>query len=253
MKVQVLGNFGSRSPGHYTTALLLNDTFAVDAGTVALMLPIDQQARVDDVLLTHAHLDHVADLPFLVDNVFVSRSTPIRVWGPPQVLDVVHKHFFNNQVYPDFTVIPPGKPAIRLCPLVAGEVAEIAGLKIAWVEMNHTVYAAGYCISDGDATILVSGDTTTTEALWRMGRTAVNLKLAFVETSFPNDMAALATLSGHLTPALLKEELAKLDRPEVPALISHIKPQFREQIHRELHELGLPQVSILTGGEEFNL
>ena len=58
-----------------------------------------------------------------------------------------------------------------------------------------------------------------------------------VETSFPTRLEALAVETGHLTPGLLMKELEKLDKPEVPVKIFHMKPQYLEEITAELKVL----------------
>lgn len=40
--------------------------------------------------------------------------------------------------------------------------------------------------------------------------------------------------AGHLTPGMLTKELDKLDKPEVPVKIFHMKPQYLEEISAEL-------------------
>jgi hypothetical protein len=63
----------------------------------------------------------------------------------------------------------------------------------------------------------------------------------------------LAAASGHLTPALLRGELTKLGRDELPVKIFHIKPRFRDETVAELNALGDARLQILHGGEEFHL
>jgi ribonuclease BN (tRNA processing enzyme) len=233
--------------------MLVNDNLLLDVGTVSAILTLEEQAAIDHVVLTHAHLDHVVDLAFLVDNVFTLRRAPLRIWGPEAVLTAVRTHLFNNEIWPDFSCIKVHDfPLVEFCPLPPGVVSEIAGLRFSWVRTNHVVFTAGYLISAPSGSVLHSGDTSTTADLWALGHGCNDLRLAFVETSFPNRLAEIATASGHLTPAMLQGELAKLARPELPVRIFHMKPQFIGEIRVELDELHDPRLQMLDGGEVFN-
>lgn len=254
IQIRVLGSFGSRLPGFQTSSLLLNETLLVDAGTVTPILTQDEQLAIEDVLLTHAHLDHIFDLAFLVENTMPARSRPLRVWAPQPVLDDLHRHLFNDTIWPDFSRLPSRQtPGMVLHPLPAAGDCEIAGLTVRWAPTAHPVPAVGYCLYSPVAGILYSGDTTVTEELWALGRRCPQLKLAIVETSYPDRLAELARVSGHLTPTMLAGELAKLDRPLLPVGIFHMKPQFLDQLCTELAALNDPRLQILYGGEEFLL
>ena len=253
MRIRVLGSYGSRLPGYHTSSMLINDNILLDAGTVTAVLSLAEQAAIDHVILTHAHLDHVVDLAFLADNIFTLRSTPLRIWGPEEVLASIRKHLFNNEIWPDFARIRIRDfPIVELRSLPVGRESEVGGLTLNWVRTNHPVFTAGYLISAEGNTLLHSGDTSITEKLWNMGRTASGLRLAFVETSFPNRLASIARASGHLTPEMLRAELGKLDCPNLPVKIFHMKPQFLDEILAELHDLDDPRLQILHGGEIFH-
>jgi hypothetical protein len=61
-------------------------------------------------------------------------------------------------------------------------------------------------------------------------------------------LETLALQTGHLTPGMLDKELAKLDKPEVPVKIFHMKPQYLEEISAEL-ALCQKRCRILDGNE----
>jgi len=253
MEIHVLGSFGSRLPGFNTSSLLLDERLLLDAGTVTAILPLEKQAAIDDVLLTHGHLDHMVDLAFLVDNVLTLRDQPLRVWGPDAVLQSLRRNLFNGEVWPDFSRLPSvDSPALQFCPLNEEGETRIAGYRVEWTRTNHPVFTAGYLLHGDAGSILFSGDTSTTEAIWQLGRGCPDLLLAFIETSFPDRLTGLAVASGHLTPAMLKDELAKLNRPDVPVKIFHVKPQFLTEVESELAALGDLQMEVLKGGEIFH-
>ena len=104
-----MGCFGSRVPGRFTSSLLIDNRQLLDAGTIASSLTLDEQAQIDDILLTHAHLDHMVDLAFLADNVLSRRKKPIRVWAPEPVLDAVRQHLFNDLHLAGFLKNPVGR------------------------------------------------------------------------------------------------------------------------------------------------
>jgi len=253
MEIRVLGSFGSRLPGYHTSSLLLNGSLLLDAGTVTAILSLEEQAGVDDVLLTHGHRDHMVDLAFLVDNVITLRQGPLRVWGPEPVLDTLRRHLFNGEVWPDFSKLPAADaPALKFCPLNESGCTEIAGLRVEWRRTNHPVFTAGYLLHGEAGSVLFSGDTGVTEDIWQLGRGRRDLLLAFIETSFPDRLGGLAIASGHLTPSMLQGELAKFDRPDVPVKIFHVKPQFLAEVEAELAALGDLPLEILKGGENFH-
>jgi glyoxylase-like metal-dependent hydrolase (beta-lactamase superfamily II) len=54
--------------GAQTTAMLLDDDILIDAGTGVSSLSMAEMCKIDHIFVTHAHLDHVACIPFLVDT-----------------------------------------------------------------------------------------------------------------------------------------------------------------------------------------
>jgi hypothetical protein len=79
------------------------------------------------------------------------------------------------------------------------------------------------------------------------------LKAAFIETSFPDELADVAVASRHLTPALLAREFHKIGRPDVPLYVYHLKPRWRDVIERQLAQLDINNVAVLREDQELDL
>jgi cAMP phosphodiesterase len=75
--------------------MLLDDDILIDAGTGVSNLSIDEMSRIDHILVTHAHLDHVACIPFSVDTVGSIRAKPIIVHALQATVDILQQHLFN--------------------------------------------------------------------------------------------------------------------------------------------------------------
>ena len=122
MRVRVLGAYGGSSPWHRQTSFLVNGTVCAGRGRPdADALTLDEQARVRSILVTHSHLDHVASLPFLVENVFGRTEPPIEIVAPKDVAAALQEHLFNDAIWPDFTRIPTHLlPAVTFRAIEAG-------------------------------------------------------------------------------------------------------------------------------------
>ena len=253
MQVKVLGGSAAVISWARSGCLLVDGTIAFDSGGLASQLTLPEQAVVDHVFLTHAHLDHVGELAFLVDNVFAARTTPLKIWAPEPVLAQVRQHLFNNQLWPDFSVIRIGEhPVLEFSPLPVAGPLVVNGLTIRWARTTHPVYSVGYLVEDAGGAFLYTGDTGPTAAIWELASRAAILQAVFVEAAFPDQLYSLAIAAGHLTPALLQEELSKLMRPEAVINVMHVKPSYFEEISRELEGLSRSW-RIVSGGEEFLL
>ena len=256
MIIRILGCHGSESAIEMgqgrvheckTCGFLINGTCMMDAGTVCGSLREGEQAKIRNVLLSHAHLDHIKGLPQLADNM-AGRTPhgPINIWGLSEVLGNLRRHVFNDVIYPDFTRIPTAAEApLAFQPLVEEKPVHWDGLEVTAVRVDHIVPATGFIVRDAEAAILYSGDTGETRRIWEIGALQRGLKAAFIETSFPNDLRELARVSGHLTPELLAGEVAKLGRPDIPLYIYHLKPAYRDRIASELKQLNLPNLSVV--------
>ena len=78
-----------------------------------------------------------------------------------------------------------------------------------------------------------------------LGRTIPELKAAFIESSFPDELAELAERSKHLTPSLFLNEFRKLGRPNLPVYAYHTKPLFLNRIQNQVNQLGIEPVAFL--------
>ena len=65
MRVRVLGAHNLEAAGARHTCFLIDGVLAVDAGSLASSLTLEEQGGIRALLITHQHFDHVRDLPTL--------------------------------------------------------------------------------------------------------------------------------------------------------------------------------------------
>jgi ribonuclease BN (tRNA processing enzyme) len=232
------------------TTFLLDGETALDAGALTEALPLSAQRRIRGVVLTHAHLDHVASLPFLLENLY-GRARPLEVVAPAPVLASLRRHLFNGVTWPDFTRLPSrAKPTLVYRPVPVGRPFRAGGMTLVAVPVDHIVPAYGYFVSKPGRAVLFSGDTMPTERLWAQARRLPQLKAIFLEVSFSDTQAAVAKASCHLTPCLLPAELEKAP-PRVPVYLYHMKPPSLSRIRREVAALEQPRLRLLESERSF--
>jgi cAMP phosphodiesterase len=234
MRIQILGASGGIGGGARTTALLVDHDVLIDAGTGVADLSLDALAAIDHIFLTHAHLDHVTCIPFLVDSVGSQRQRPLVVHAQEPTLAVLRTHLFNDALWPDFTAIPSrDRPYLRFETLHAGDSLTVNGRQFRSIPVTHSIPAVGYLIDNSRASIAFSGDTSSTEAFWHALNACADLRQVIIETSFLDEEEALSRLSGHLCPRLLAQELSKLKRA-ADVYITHLMPGEEEAIMAEI-------------------
>ena len=252
MRLRVLGCSGGELPGHRTTCFLVDGRLAVDAGALTASLPLAQLARIDDVLLTHSHFDHVKDVPLVADLLMGRRRRPLVVHASTECAATLRESIFNGRLWPDFTRLPtPRNPVIEIRPFTPGRTIAFGRYTVRTVPVEHPVESVGFVLSDGRAAVGISGDTGPTQAFWRRVNAEERLRALLVEMSFPDALQGLADLSGHLTPRTLAGELAKVNREGVPVYLYHLKPAYEAALRRDLRKQALDGVRILEMGDAF--
>jgi ribonuclease BN (tRNA processing enzyme) len=263
MKIRVLGCSGAIAKDCRTTSFLIDDDVLVDAGTGVGDLTLSEMAAIDDVFITHSHLDHIANLPLMIDSVAAMREDALRVHALPETIAALKQYIFNNHIWPDFTQIPNAyKPFLIFHPLQTGARLEIADKVIEALPAVHTVPAVGYAITAGGASWVFSGDTERNPAFWKRIN-QMNVAMLVIETAFSNREKQLAKMSLHLSPNVLAEELDQIDKTKhFPIYITHTKPAETEQIMEEIQRFDQTQpfgpnvthdIRWLRAGQEFNL
>ena len=255
MHIKVLGSSGSVAPGQNTAAFLIDDHILLDAGTVSLSLDQKAQLRITHIFLTHAHLDHIKGIPFLIDTRAVGKQPgSVTVFSGREVIRDLKRHIFNNHIWPDFSAIPNREhPFLRFQEISSRKSITIGPYRLLTIPVTHTVPAYGYIVEDAQGRALAyTGDSGPTEEIWKRFA-GLQIKGLIIEVSFPNALKGLALKSGHLTPALLKKEIQKMPVLPEKLYITHPKPQYRKTIEKELAALREIPLVILEDGMEIQI
>jgi ribonuclease BN (tRNA processing enzyme) len=255
MHVRVLGCSGSIAAGSRTTSFLVGDDVLIDAGTGVGDLTLDEMARIDHIFVSHSHLDHILSIGLLADSVTRRRAAatrpPVRVHALPATLEALRTHIFNGVIWPDFTRLPSvDAPVLALVAVEVGQVVQAGAQRIEVLPAAHTVPAVGYAVlgHPGRGAWVFTGDTGPNPALWaRLARLPVATLV--IETAFGDDEQALAGISRHLCPALLRSELAQLAQP-TDVFITHIKPGEVDAVMSEIGAQASPhRIQALVSGQ----
>ncbi len=255
MQLRVIGCHGGETPKHRTSAFLLDERLAIDAGALTSGLDLKLQCSLEAVLVSHAHLDHVRDLATIADNRAQVGCKPLVIAGTKPTLGVLKKHFFNGLLWPNFAEIPTKKhPAIVYQVLKPEVRTTVAGFGVRAIEVTHTIDTSAFIVDKNGAAVAYSGDTGPTHRLWEALNEEKDLRALLMEVSFPNEQQKLATVSGHHTPQTLLPDLKKYKSPkDLPTLLYHIKPTFQAQVEKECAKLKGVELTVLTLGEQLLL
>lgn len=269
MNLHVLGCSGAIAAGCRTTSFLLDGDVLIDAGTGVGDLALDALARIDHILVSHSHLDHILSIGLLADSVLRIRSAqnrpPIVVHALAPTLAALRTHIFNGVIWPDFTRLPSAEhPVLELRAFTVGDTLSVNGKRVEVLSAEHTVPAVGFAVDgafperDAEAGVagatgsrgwwVFTGDTGPNPALWERLR---HMKVAdlVIETAFSNEERVVARISRHLCPAALGHELAQL-AGSVDVHITHIKPGEMDAVMHEIAALGTPhRIHALGAGQ----
>ncbi|MHC4874986.1 MAG: MBL fold metallo-hydrolase [Planctomycetota bacterium] len=230
---------------------LINEETVIDAGSVGFFSPLEVQRRIRHVFLSHSHIDHIASLPILIDNVYQPGPDCPTIYASDHVRNCLQTDIFNDRLWPDMVRLSEQEsPFLKFSEITSETAVDVGGLRVTPVSLDHLVPTFGFIVEDGSTAIAIVSDTSPTERVWEVINQTPNLKAVFLEASFPNDMEWLAERAMHLTPSLFGAEQAKLTH-DVPVIAVHIKTAYDEKVKSELRALNLPRVEIAEPGRTY--
>ena len=166
---------------------------------------------------------------------FALQGSTINVYATQSVYDALTTHLLNDKLYPNFLKQPEGKPAIKFTIMEPYKPKQIEGYSILAIPVNHSELTVGYQVTsrDGKAVFYTSDTGPGLTDCWQK----VSPQLLIIEVTLPNRYEEYAKESGHLTPALLKQELATFQRlkgylPQV--VLVHMSPNLEKEIAAEV-------------------
>jgi ribonuclease Z len=225
MKLHLLGTGGYfPTTRRHTACFMIPEVGVVlDAGSGMCRLGDHLQTDRLDIFLTHAHLDHIAGLTYLINVVPKQVLQRTIVHGEASKLAAVREHLFAEAIFP---VPPPFRfePLSSTCPLPNG------GMLKAFT-LQHPGGSLGFRLDwPGHQLAYVTDTTASTDASYINEICGVDLLLH--EAYFADDANNLPEITGHssLPHVVQLAADAKVGR----LVLVHVDPKMPDDSHYDL-------------------
>jgi ribonuclease BN (tRNA processing enzyme) len=221
MRLTFIGTGSAMPTGErFQTGLLLEtgeERLLVDCGSGVLhglqRTPVGYEG-VASVLLTHHHLDHVADLLALMKARWLAGETDLTIYGPPGTEALVTDRLEVHEYMQD-------RLDLTLRDLSTDEAFTLGGFSATAMETRHSMQCFAYRLTPaaevGAPTVGISGDT---EAFPELLEFFDGAAVVTHDCSFPDDV----DVSNHPTPATLGRALAAADADLGRVYLTHLYP-----------------------------
>jgi len=250
MDIQLLGTHNLESQSSKYISLLIDDVLAIDAGGLTSSLSLEAQRRLKAILLTHQHYDHIRDIPAVGMNLAL-RGNTTHIYSIAPVREALATHLLNGELYRNFLELPEGNPTFKFTVMEPGKTEQIEGYSVLAVPAKHTVPAVGYQVTsvDGKVVFYTSDTGPGLADCWRK----VSPQLLITEVTVSNKREEFAEAKGHLTPALLHQELISFREVRgylPPVVVVHMTPWLEKEIEAEIAVVAEELDSSITLGYE---
>ncbi len=189
MRLVFLGTTGYHPTERRQTASLIIPELGLvlDAGTGLFRLADHLATEQLDICLSHAHLDHVIGLTYLVESMGVDASDRITVHATAKTLRAVREHLFAEPLFP---VAPP----FQFAEYRAGQT--IGGARLTTFPLVHPGGSTGMRFDWPDRSLAYVTDTTASLDADYIDQIR-GVDLLVHEANFPAGHDAMADLTGH--------------------------------------------------------
>lgn len=191
MRIELLGSGGFHpNERRHTLCVLVPELgLMLDAGTGAFRAHGRVTTPELDVLLTHAHIDHIVGLTALLGLEHDGARVSIRVHALPEVGRAVQDCLFDQHVFP--VAVADEFHTLGETPI------EINGAQLRPFPLQHPGGSRGVRIDAGGKSLALVTDTT--EPTQQTIDTVAGVDLLLHEAYFDDAQAELATVTGHCT------------------------------------------------------
>jgi ribonuclease Z len=236
------GNFrGSRR--QMSSALLEGILLDCGAGATARLYDAGALERVDGVLITHLHSDHIAGLfDFFLHTLITGRKRPLTVLSPPGLSPILKAMNDAGAMVKD----PAEVYDLRLIENPQPEAA-IGRWTVRSVPLSHTVYNVGYHLVSDDASVFYTGDT-------RQPSAPDGLRADFVihESTYADRDLPMAQEYGHSTASQAARAATAMHARRL--FLTHIggREGVDGEVRREVRAL-FPDAEVAEDGGRYDL
>lgn len=215
MKLLLLGTAGYHpSETRHTACLMLPEAgIVLDAGTGFFRVRQHLQTPTLDILLTHAHLDHVAGLTFLLSTLHEKQVERVTIHAAADKLAAIREHLLSEHLFP--APLP-----CNWQPLPSGPL-EIGGARITHFPLDHPGGSIGYRLNWPNRSLAYVTDTTAAADAPYVAHLQ-DVDLLVHECNFPDGQEEWAAKTGHscATPVAQVAAAARAKR----LILTHLDP-----------------------------
>lgn len=229
MKMHCLGTAGyhPNETRHTSCYFIPERGLMLDAGSGLFRLTSLVETEELDILLSHAHLDHIVGLTYLLDVQHELRQSGgkslrrVRIFGQQEKLDAVREHLFSDLVFP--APLDAQWISIDVHP-----VFEAGGAQVSWRTQPHPGTSVAYRLDWGQTRLVYATDTSGSlgsDAIgWARERDAraAGPDLLIHECYFRDSQADWAVKTGHSWTGRVAQIAAAIDPDRL--LLTHINP-----------------------------
>jgi ribonuclease BN (tRNA processing enzyme) len=153
-----------------------------------------QPDDISDLLITHAHIDHIGSLPSLIESFRLGgRTTPLHIWALPEVLTVARQliTLFSYELTLDRWPF-----SIEFSPISNGQKLNLAGIPTRVLAMDHALPSVGVRLDLPAGPIAYTCDTQPNPAVREL---TAGARMLITECTFLRGSEADARMSKHTT------------------------------------------------------
>jgi len=239
MELTVLGKYGPYPvAGGATSGYLLkagNTRLLLECGSGVLSRLMSHLSldRLDAIVISHLHSDHIADLLILRYALQFIKMPPLKVFLP-------------NRPYAEYDMLK-GSGVFELIPVNDGLRAKLGDAELEFWEMTHPVPSFGVRITSGGSTLAYSGDTNLNQRLPHFFNGADAALVDAGLMSFEKSGPAAPHLTAKEIGALFSQTACR------QVLLTHISPRVTdEQVESEARQ-GCAIAKVVKEGETYRI